>query len=162
MHKCTTLLWPWVLLSHPQRACLLLHCDHSSVMLRRRFLQTNKPDRATMRYGCVSACIDHVTYMERQMDEHVGWLIICFNISPWTAEKHSFCARVTDQQTDRPSYRDAFLTDASNNGHGLSLFLQSIILQEIYTFLSVSSHFYKRSCPSVGWLVGRSVGHANV
>ena len=28
----------------------------------------NKPDRATMRPDCVSACIDHVTYMERQMD----------------------------------------------------------------------------------------------
>ena len=32
----------------------------------------NKPDRATMRPGCVSACIDHVTYMERQMDEQTG------------------------------------------------------------------------------------------
>ena len=33
-----------------------------------------KPDRGTMRPGCVSACIEfgakHVTYMERQMDEH--------------------------------------------------------------------------------------------
>ena len=29
----------------------------------------NKPDQATMRPGWVSACIDHVTYMERQMDE---------------------------------------------------------------------------------------------
>ena len=28
----------------------------------------NKPDRATMRPDYVSACIDHVTYMERQMD----------------------------------------------------------------------------------------------
>ena len=25
----------------------------------------NKPDWATMRPGCVSACIEHVTYMER-------------------------------------------------------------------------------------------------
>ena len=32
----------------------------------------NKPDRATMRPGCVSACIDHVTYMERQMDKQTG------------------------------------------------------------------------------------------
>ena len=32
----------------------------------------NKPDWATMRPGCVSACIDHVTYMERQMDEQMG------------------------------------------------------------------------------------------
>ena len=32
----------------------------------------NKPDRATMRPGCVFACIDHVTYMERQMDEQTG------------------------------------------------------------------------------------------
>ena len=28
-----------------------------------------KPDRAKMRPDCVSACIDHVTYKERQMDE---------------------------------------------------------------------------------------------
>ena len=32
----------------------------------------NKPDRATMRPDCVSTCIDHVTYMERQMDEQTG------------------------------------------------------------------------------------------
>ena len=31
-----------------------------------------KHDWATMRPGCVSACIDHVTYMERQMDEQMG------------------------------------------------------------------------------------------
>ena len=31
----------------------------------------NKPDRATMRPECVSACIDHVPYMERQMDEQM-------------------------------------------------------------------------------------------
>ena len=34
---------------------------------------SNKPDRATMRPDCVSACIDfgdkHVTYLEGQMDE---------------------------------------------------------------------------------------------
>ena len=29
----------------------------------------NKPDRAKMRPGRVSVCIDHVTYVERQMDE---------------------------------------------------------------------------------------------
>ena len=32
----------------------------------------NKPDWATMRPDCVSACIDHVTYMERQMDKQKG------------------------------------------------------------------------------------------
>jgi len=32
----------------------------------------NKPDRATMRPDCVSVCIVHVTYMERQMDEQTG------------------------------------------------------------------------------------------
>ena len=32
----------------------------------------NKPDRATMRPGCVFACIDHMIYMERQMDEQMG------------------------------------------------------------------------------------------
>ena len=32
----------------------------------------NKPDQATMRPGCVSICIDHVTYIERQMDEQTG------------------------------------------------------------------------------------------
>ena len=29
----------------------------------------NKPNRAKMRPGCVSACIEHVTYMERQRDK---------------------------------------------------------------------------------------------
>jgi len=38
-------------------------------------IERNKPDRATMRPGCVSACIDHVTYMERQMDEQTGEMI---------------------------------------------------------------------------------------
>ena len=46
-----------------------------------------------MRPGCVFACIDHVIYMDRQMDEQTGemtkyvvmeafetcWLIICFS-----------------------------------------------------------------------------------
>ena len=41
----------------------------------------NKPDRATMRPGCVSACIDHVTYVWRdrwtnrrvkRLSKHVG------------------------------------------------------------------------------------------
>ena len=32
----------------------------------------NKPDRAPMRLDCVSACIDHVINMERQMDEQTG------------------------------------------------------------------------------------------
>merc|ERR1712074_430225 len=32
----------------------------------------NKPDRATMRPGRVCACIDHVTYMGRQMDKQTG------------------------------------------------------------------------------------------
>ena len=33
--------------------------------------KTNKPDRATMRPYCFSACIEHVTYMEleNQMNE---------------------------------------------------------------------------------------------
>ena len=34
--------------------------------------KSNKPDRAKMRPDCVSACIDHVTYTERQMDEQTG------------------------------------------------------------------------------------------
>ena len=36
------------------------------------FICNNKPDRAKMRPDCVSACIDHVTYTERQMDEQTG------------------------------------------------------------------------------------------
>ena len=32
----------------------------------------NKPDRATTRPDCVFAFIDHVTNMERQMDEQTG------------------------------------------------------------------------------------------
>ena len=32
----------------------------------------NKPDRAKMRPDCVSACIDHVTYTEKQMDDQTG------------------------------------------------------------------------------------------
>ena len=90
-----------------------------------------------MRPGCVSMCIDHVTYMERQMDEQTGGKgsqnmlvdhLFQYRISPWpkTAEKRFFFAqakrtdgrtnRWTDRRTDRPSYRDTFLTDASKNG----------------------------------------------
>ena len=87
-------------------------------------MRKNKPDQATMRPGCVSICIDHVTYMERQMDEQTGRKgsqnmlvdhLFQFRISPWlkTAEKRGFCAGVTDRRTD--SDRDAFLTDASKN-----------------------------------------------
>ena len=36
------------------------------------FSYLNKPDRATLRPDCVFACIDHVTYMERQMDKKAG------------------------------------------------------------------------------------------
>ena len=61
-------------------------------------LTLNKPDRATMRPGCVSACIDHATYvilcMERQMDEQTGektlktcWLIICFSVGSHCGQK---------------------------------------------------------------------------
>ena len=48
--------------------------------------------------------------------------LIQYRISPRpkTAEKRGFCTGVTDQRTDgptdRPSYRDAFLTDASKKG----------------------------------------------
>ena len=45
-----------------------LNRDDSS-LTRERNNPDNKPDRATMRPGRVSACIDHVTYMERQMDK---------------------------------------------------------------------------------------------
>ena len=54
----------------------------------------NKPDQATMSPDCVSMCIDHVTYMERQMDEQTGekalktcWLIICFSIGSHRGQK---------------------------------------------------------------------------
>ena len=30
----------------------------------------------------------------------------------------------------------------------------------VMTFLDASSHLYKRPCPSVGWLVGPSVGRS--
>ena len=39
------------------------------ILGKKIFHSENKPDRATMRPGRVSACIDHVTYMERLMDE---------------------------------------------------------------------------------------------
>ena len=68
--------------------------------------------------------------MEKQMDEQTGkktqnklvdHLFQC-RISTWpkTADKRGFCTGVmdgqtTDRLTDRPSYRDAFLTDASKN-----------------------------------------------
>ena len=45
--------------------------------------------------------------------------LVQYRISLWlkTAEKRGFCTCVTDiptdQRTDRPSHRDAFLTDAS-------------------------------------------------
>ena len=49
-------------------------CKKENVVYLQSFDMTeeeNKPDRATMRPGCVSACIDHVTYMETdgQTDE---------------------------------------------------------------------------------------------
>ena len=50
-------------------------CKKENVVYLQSFDMTeeeNKPDRATMRPGCVSACIDHVTFMERQMDEQTG------------------------------------------------------------------------------------------
>ena len=43
--------------------------------MRKDGKEENKPDRVTMRPGCVSACIDHVTYdicMRRHMDEQTG------------------------------------------------------------------------------------------
>ena len=36
---------------------------------RNQKTENNKLDRATMRPNCVSGCIEHVTYMERQMNE---------------------------------------------------------------------------------------------
>ena len=69
---------------------------------------TNKPDRATMRPGCVSACIGHVTYVRRDRwtNRRVKRLLVdhlfqC-RISPWpkTAEKRVFCTGVTDGPTD--------------------------------------------------------------
>ena len=78
-----------------------------------------KPDRATMRPDCVSACIEHVTWIERQMDELTDeWLsskgdsqnmfidhLIQYRISPRlkTAEKRDFQESVTDGPTDRPT-----------------------------------------------------------
>ena len=64
-----------------------------------------------MRPGYVSMCIDHVTYMERQMDEQTGGKgsqnmlvdhLFQYRISPWpkTAEKRGFCTGVTDRPTD--------------------------------------------------------------
>ena len=51
---------------------------------------------------------------EKTQNMLVDRLFQC-RISPWpkTAEKRGFCAGVTDGRTDRPSYRNAFLTDAS-------------------------------------------------
>ena len=65
-----------------------------------------------MRPGCVSACIDHVTYMERQMDKQTGRKgsknmlvdhLFQYRISPWpkSAEKRGFRTGVTDGPTDR-------------------------------------------------------------
>ena len=63
--------------------------------------------------------------MERQMDEQTSentlktcWLIICFSVGSHGGQKQRFLHRRngrTDGRTDRPSYRDAFLTDASKN-----------------------------------------------
>ena len=66
----------------------------------------NKPDRATMRPGCVSVCIDHVTYMYGQRWKDSQNMLIDhlfqFWISPWpkTAEKRGFRTGVTDGPTD--------------------------------------------------------------
>ena len=52
-------------------------------------MEINKPELATMRPDCVSACIDHVTYMDRQMVKQTNEttrvvmeaLEICFPLS---------------------------------------------------------------------------------
>ena len=44
----------------------------------------------------------------------------------------------------------------------LGVFPSNFVKVGKLSFLSASSHFYKRSCPLVGWSVGRLVGHANV
>ena len=59
-----------------------------------------KPDQATMRPGCVSVCIEHVTYMDRQMDKQTDettrvvkealktcGLIICVSIGSHRGQK---------------------------------------------------------------------------
>ena len=43
--------------------------DNRVQMGRGSDAKENKPDWATMRPDCVSACIDHLTYLGRQMDE---------------------------------------------------------------------------------------------
>ena len=68
-----------------------------------------------MRPNCVFVFIDHVKYMERQMDEPkdektqnmlVDHLFQC-RISPWPkkAEKRVFCTGVTDRPTNGPTDR---------------------------------------------------------
>ena len=79
-------------------------------------MQSNKPDQATMRPGCVSACIDHVTYVwKRQMDEPtdektlnmlVDHLFHCrSSLWPKKAEKRGFSTGVMDGPTDRRTDR---------------------------------------------------------
>merc|ERR1711911_253375 len=94
--------------THNQNACA--HYKNTCAHNKNMYAHYNKPDRATMRPGRVSACIDHVTYMERQMDEHVGWFnlvdhLFQYRISPWpeTAERRDFCTCVADIQTDGPT-----------------------------------------------------------
>ena len=70
--------------------------------------------------------------MDKQTDEETlktCWFIICFSVGSHRGQKQPRNAvfeqalrtdRRTDGRTDRPSYRDAFLTDASKNGDMLS------------------------------------------
>ena len=76
----------------------------------------NKPDRATMRPDCYSPCIEHVTWIKREMDEltderlsskgdsHNMFVdrLIQYRISPRpkTAEKRGFCTGVKDGRTE--------------------------------------------------------------
>merc|ERR1712013_509465 len=89
--------------------------NQTSIKLSKGFKdgEENKPDQATMRPGCFSACINHVTYVcsdkwtnRRMRRLKTCWLIICFSVGSHRDQKQPknlFFAQAlrTDRQTDR-------------------------------------------------------------
>ena len=91
VHHCNAVKWNFVVILKGAGGRLVRfivvpinkHGYLKHLLLRLQFSKQreNKPDRATMRPGCVSACIDHATYVWRdrwtnrrvkRLSKHVG------------------------------------------------------------------------------------------
>ena len=73
----------------------------------------------------------------------------------WSKDEREFLALIVARESD--NHTITFFRFAISDFSTFSFYFLSFS-----RFLSASSHFYKRSCPLVGRLVGRSVGNAIV